>query len=459
MSFTSSSRSTTEIIHLTTLELTDSSETQLSESEPEQEDDYFPDGGFRAYSVVFGSFLGLVTNFGIIDSMGVIQTYIATHQLVNVKTSTVSWIFSIYLALSMANCVIVGPFFDVKGATWLLVVGTIMMFGGFMAVATSTTVWQFILSLSICVGIGNSLNITPLIGVLSHWFNLKRGTAIGLATMGGSIGGIIVPIMLKNLYPKFGFAWSIRILGFFCLGCMLFSIFLCRERITRKSTSSEEIQRGNGKFQTMIAEMKEYFEFKALLDPKYSFCIAGTFAVELAFLSMMTYLASYAITQGMSESDSYILITVFNSTGVLGRLVPGYLSDKLGYFNIMILMLFGFTLSMLVLWLPFGHSIPVLYAFASISGFFSCSILSLTPVCLSTITPVRKFGARYGLLYLFVSMGNLFGIPLSGAIIGEGSKHQYNMFALYCSMFAVMGTIGWIISRYCIVGMKLNVKI
>ncbi|RLV93947.1 putative transporter MCH4 [Spathaspora sp. JA1] len=421
------SSSTSEIIYLNNLEVISS--TASHSSSEEELEDVFPDGGFRAYSVVFGSFLGLVANFGTINSIGVIQTYLANHQLVDVKTSTVSWIFSIYLALSFGNCVIVGPFFDVKGATWPLVLGTVLMFVGFMGVANSTTVWHFVLSLSICVGIGNSLNITPLVGVLSHWFQLKRGSAIGLATMGGSIGGIIVPIMLKSLYPKFGFVWSIRILGFFCLGCMLCSIFLCRERMTRKLTRVERSQ--------FLGEFKEFFDFKALLDPTYSFCIAGTFAVEISLLSMLTFFASYAIAQGMSESDSYVLITIFNATGVLGRLVPGYLSDILGYFNIMIIMLFGFTLSMLSLWLPFGHSIPVLYAFASISGFFSSSILSLTPVCLSTITPVRKFGARYGLLYLFVSTGNLFGIPLSGTIIGEGSQHHYNMFALYCCLIAI----------------------
>ncbi|EGW30842.1 uncharacterized protein SPAPADRAFT_62710, partial [Spathaspora passalidarum NRRL Y-27907] len=449
--------STAEVIRLNTLEATVSTESQISEASIHEEQDSFPDGGFRAYSVVFGSFLGLVANFGTLNSMGVIQTYVATHQLTDVPTSTVSWIFSIYLALSFANCVIVGPFFDVKGATWPLIVGTIMMFGGFMAVANATTVWQFILSLSICVGIGNSLNITPLIGVLSHWFNLKRGSAIGMATMGGSIGGIIVPIMLKSLYPKFGFVWSTRILGFFCLGCMIFSIFLCRERVTRTLETRED-QR-HGKFKTMLGEVKEFFDFKALLDPTYAFCIAGTFAVEISLLSMLTYLASYAIAQGMDESKSYVLITIFNATGVLGRLVPGYLSDKLGYYNIMIIMLFGFTLSMFVIWLPFGHIVSALYVFASVSGFFSSSILSLTPVCLSTITPVRKFGSRYGLLYLFVSTGNLFGIPISGAIIGEGSKHQYNMFALFCCLFGILGTIGWITSRYYIVGMKLNVKV
>ncbi|KAG7666108.1 uncharacterized protein J8A68_000364 [[Candida] subhashii] len=459
---------TTEEIQLTNLTETRSLERPLTASsivisefqptvsiEPENQDEAFPDGGFKAYSVVLGSFIGLVANFGTLNSIGAIQAYVATHQLEGVKTSTISWIFSIYLAVSFANTIFVGPFFDVKGATWPLVLGTILVFGGFMAVANSKTVPQFILSLSICVGLGNSLNIAPLVGVLSHWFNVKRGAAMGIATVGGSVGGMVIPLMLKALYAKVGFVWAIRCLAFFCLGCMLCAILLCRERVSRKLERYDHGQR----YKQIYYQFQQLFEFKSLLDPKYSFFIVGIFAVEVSMMSLLTFLATYAIAQGMKESDSYVLLTVFNATGILGRLLPGYVSDKLGHFNIMILMLIGFSASLLIIWLPFGYNFGALYAFSAICGFFSSSILSLTPACLAAITPVSKFGQRYGLMYFFVSAGNLFGIPLSAAIIGEGSKHSYDMFAVYCGVFAVVGTSCLVVSRYYIVGLRMNVKI
>ncbi|RCK60728.1 putative transporter MCH4 [Candida viswanathii] len=417
---------------------------------------YYPEGGLRAYSVVLGSFIGLVATFGTLNSVGAIQTYVSTHQLAGVKTSTISWIFSIYIALSFANCMVVGPLFDVKGALMPMVVGTLMIFGGFMAVANCTTVVQFIFALSICVALGNSLTITPLVGVISHWFNLKRGRALGLATIGGSVGGIVVPLMLESLYDKVGFAWAIRVLAFFCLGCHVTAIILCRERISLGGNTRED---GKNEIWTSLVQIKDQFEFRALLDMKYLFCIIGTFFTEIALLSMVTYLATYAISKGMTESKSYILLTIFNATGVLGRLVPGILADKFGHFNVMISMLIGFSLSMVVLWLPFGSNHRVLYAFTAICGVFSSSILSLTPVCLGGITPVHKFGQRYGLLYFFVSLGNLFGIPVSAAIIGKGTLHQYDMFALFCCIFGIVGTCCWYVSRFFIVGWKLNVRV
>ncbi|KAK6462102.1 major facilitator superfamily domain-containing protein [Scheffersomyces coipomensis] len=423
----------------------------------------FPEGGWKAYSVVLGSFLGLTACFGTLNSVGAIQAYIATHQLSGINTSTVSWIFSIYSFVCFAVGILVGPLFDRKGTLIPLIGGTILIFGGLMATADCKTVWQFILSFSFCVGTGNALCINPLVGVISHWFLKKRGKATALATLGGSIGGVVIPLMLRSLYPKVGFPWAIRIFGFFCLICLISSILLSKERIYhRNHVTADDEDDDNvyaNKYSKILASTKNFMDFSALKDLKYAYCIAGVFCTEVSLMSILTYYTTYAIAQGVSESTSYILLTIFNSSGVLGRILPGILSDKLGHFNVMIIMLFGMAVSQLVLWLPFGGHVGVLYAFAVICGFFSASIFSLTPVCLGAITPVHMFGQRYGLLYAIVSTGNLFGVPLGAAIIGKGTKHQYDMFALFCGVIALTGLFCWTASRYYIVGTKINAKI
>lgn len=248
------------------------------------------------------------------------------------------------------------------------------------------------------------------------------------------------------------------------------------------STDYEEMNKRK-KFK---AASKNILSFNALRDIKYSFLIIGVFFGELALMLIVTYYASYAIAQGMSESAAYILLTIFNACGVLGRWIPGHMADIWGPYNVMILTLICLDISIMVVWLPFGSNVGVLYAFAALSGAFSASILSLLPVLLSSVTiySIKKvkvtkqqnpfvegevestevrypleFGQKYGLLYFFVSLGNLFGIPIASAVIGDQSKHNYDMFVLLSGIFAIIGTVFWIISRYCIVGFKLNVKI
>lgn len=456
---------TFQISHARTLEPVDTAPSvptetfEISPTGP-QSDESAPEGGLRANTVVLGSFLGFTTTFGLINSSGAIQTYISTHQLEHVNTSSVAWIFSIYMCIAFFGGIVTGPIFDRKGSRMLLAAGTLLSFAGCMALSFCTQVYQFILALSVCVGIGNALCIPPLIGVPSHWFLTRRGTAISVSTLGGSVGGLLLPLMLRSLYTRVGYGWAIRTLAFIILGCLLCSTFFVKERFyAQLANEAEVIDSKVSRRRRAMSKTSSFFDFQAFKEPSYAFLVAGCLFTEIPLLCIATYYATYAIAQGMSESDSYILLTVFNASGILGRLVPGALSDIWGHYNVMVLMLLGFDLCMLVLWLPFGVHTAVLYVFAVLCGFFSSSIFSLTPICLGDITTVDKFGQRYGLMYSVVSIGNLVGIPISAAIIGNGSQDRYNLFTMFCGLMGVVGTCCWYVSRWYIVGFKLNVKV
>ncbi|OCK75954.1 hypothetical protein K432DRAFT_269728, partial [Lepidopterella palustris CBS 459.81] len=49
------------------------------------------------------------------------------------------------------------------------------------------------------------------------WITNRRGLAVGLATLGSGIGGIVFPIMIYDLVAQVGFALITRILGFIFL--------------------------------------------------------------------------------------------------------------------------------------------------------------------------------------------------------------------------------------------------
>ncbi|KAK6205059.1 monocarboxylate permease [Scheffersomyces amazonensis] len=424
------------------------------EDEQLEDEEYYPDGGVKAYFVIVGSFLGLVVNFGIINSIGAIQAYVSTHQLVSLKASSIAWIFSIYLSLAYATGLFVGPLFDRHGPLPLLVSSACLIFIGLMFTAISTKVYQFICSF-ILLGIGNGLGMTPLIGVISHWFKKKRGNCTGMATSGGSVGGLVFPLMLRHSYTTYGFAWAIRIFAFTCLGFMILSIILVKGRIKREPIHSD--QQFDSRWDKIRSSLN--LEKLKLNDAKYNYVVAGSFFTELALVLLLTYYATYAIAQGVSESNSLLLLTVWNGLGVLGRWVPSYASDYLGHFNIMLIMLIIYSASIMIIWLPFGHHTKVLFGFAVLGGFCQGAISSLMPACLSQITPANEIGYKFGILNSFMSIANLFGIPLASIVIGSGEVHQYNNFVILTGMISITGTVFWYCSRFAIVGSKLNTKI
>nr|QFR37088.1 MFS transporter [Cyberlindnera americana] len=410
----------------------------------------YPEGGFRAYLTVFGSFMGLIPAFGLLNAVGSIEAYVSSHQLSNVSTSTVSWIFSIYTFVTFCSQIFSGAFFDRNGSFKPMLIGTIAFCGGLMITANSKTVFQFIMGFGLITGFGNGMLAAPLVGVVSHYFNEKRGIATSIATAGGSIGGITMSIMLKELFTAVGFQWSLRILSFFSLFCCLMALTFAKERFRQ---DNEPIKGWRSFIKVYFVDIVDFSSFK---DLRFLLCSLGCAFAETSLVITGIYFPSYAIKRGFNEGVAYILVTIINSTGVLGRYIPAYFADKyLGRFNVCIVTISICAILLLTLWLPFGEHLKVLYTFAALFGFFSGSILSLTPVCIGQISRTEEFGKRYATMYVVVSMLMLSGIPAAGGIIGNGNIQRYNWFIVYVSVLFGLGSLGYFGSRYISVGTKL----
>ena len=411
----------------------------------------FPDGGLRAWSVVFGSFMGLIPVFGVINSLGAIESYISTHQLMNVSSSTVSWIFSIYLTISFVSCIFAGGYFDRNGSTHLMILGTLFYVGGIFGLADCKDIYQFILSFSVLSGTGTGILMTPLVSAVASWFLRRRATATSIATTGGSVGGIIFPIMLRKLYVEIGFKWAIRVLGFICLSCLVCSIALTREK------SKPMVEPFKSKTELIKWYLSSSFKLSYFTEMKFVFTTLGASFAESSLTTAATYLSSYAIARGNSENVAYLMLTAYNASGILGRYVPGYIADKyLGRFNVMIITISMSALLCLVIWLPFGGSTGALWAFACTYGFFTGSILSLTPVCIGQISKTADFGKRYATAYFVEALFNIPMLPIGGAIIGDRSVTHYNHFIIYVALLMAAGAFCYAVSRYLCVGIRIK---
>lgn len=424
--------------------------------------DIYPDGGWKAYSVVLGAHCGLMVHFGILNSVGAVQAYVSAHQLAGESVLVVSWVFSIYLCLPFFLGAIVGPLFDRHGSTWLLACSTALLVVGFVALSFSQSIVAFLFSLSLCLGTAHALAVPPLVSLVGQWFLVHRGKAVGLASLGGSVGGTIWPLVLQALYGSVGFAWAIRIVGAVAVCLLLLSVVLVKLRFklrpkqAQPEKGEENAQIGSKR---LLTAFRRHLDLKPFRDRRFSALVLGVFLTEIALLSVLTYLASYAIAHGFSEKRSLLLLTILNATGIPGRYLLGLCADRYGSINTMVFMLVGFCISILCIWLPLDGRTGMLFAFAALCGFFSSAILSLTPVCLGSFTPVDVFGRCYGLMYTFSSTGILFGVPVGLAIIGNSSVANYRNFTLFCGAFAVAGTLSWLTCRSFIVGFKLNTKV
>lgn len=438
---------------------TNVTQTEISGGEEEEgeqtaflndDDKEFPEGGLKAWSVVFGSFMGLIPVFGLINSLGAIESYLSNNQLSSVKSSTVSWIFSIYLSISFFSCIFAGGYFDRNGSKTLIGVGSALYCGGLFALADCHKLWQFILALSVLCGLGTGILMTPLVSVNATWFNKKRGLATSIATAGGSVGGIFMPPMLRKLYAEVGFQWAIRILGFICLGCLILSLIFCVER-------QKPISKPLGSIGKILKwYLNSALNLRYFLEPKFLFTAIGMSLVETSLTTTLTFIASYSLSVGNDVTTSYNIIMASNAIGILGRYIPGYLADRwVGRFNIMIITNSICAILNLIIWLPAGKHVAALWVYIILFGFFSGSVLSMTPVCIGQISRVDDFGKRYATAYLLQALIVIPAIPIGGAIISNGSLKEYNNFIIYVSIIMAAGAMCFAVTRYLCVGPKM----
>lgn len=98
----------------------------------------YPEGGLRAWLVVFGCWLALLASLGIMNTLATFQTYLIAHQLSDYGAGTVGWIFSTYTFIVFFLGLYVGPLFDKYGPRCLLLAGTLCLVAGLMLFSIST---------------------------------------------------------------------------------------------------------------------------------------------------------------------------------------------------------------------------------------------------------------------------------------------------------------------------------
>ncbi|KAL1890838.1 hypothetical protein Sste5346_007979 [Sporothrix stenoceras] len=455
----------------------------------------FPEGGLQAWLVVVGSFCAMVSVFGLINTAAVFESWFSTHQLADYTASEIGWVFSLYLFFVFFIGIQVGPIFDRYGPRYLVALGSVLSVASVMLLGLCEEYYQILLCYSVLGGLGGALLNTPAYACIAHFFNARRGLATGIASTAGGIGGIAFPILLQQLLPRVGFAWSTRILAFILLGLSVPANLWLRTRLPLPGVNDCEPEDGaapdavpdvaavdpthanDGTASSVHTDVtgrsglsrvtstgtrasrrrsvpSVWPDFTIFRDRSYAAATLGIFFMEWGIFVPLTFIVSYATAHQQDTNEAYTLLSLLNAGSVLGRFLPGLLADKLGRFNVIIVTIFLSGAVVLGVWLPAADSRAVLIAFAVLFGFASGSNLGLIAVCLGQLCDPSQYGRFYSTAMMVASFGTLSSVPIGGAILGDGmtqgrwmglivfSGVSY-MVALACYMAARIMAVGW----------------
>ncbi|KAG2016883.1 hypothetical protein GB937_006086 [Aspergillus fischeri] len=421
-----------------------------------------PDGGLQAWLTVAGASVALFVSFGWVNCIGLFQAEYEANQLKDYSSSDVSWITSMEFFFMLFTSPVAGKLFDSYGPRLPIAIGSVLHIFGLMMASLSHKYYQFMLSQSVVSGIGSSLIFTPAMSAISFKRNQSplqkelppnhvfENAAPDLVPPEegdrSSLGGVIFPLMVQHLLPQVGFGWTMRICAFLILGLLVIA----------NLTISSYFRHAPRPFSVMhyLGPLRA-LNFGILCTASF-FMYCGRSVLGGLFIPF-DYIAVEAIHYGMSSHMAWSLVPILNGASFFGRTMPNYIADKVGRFNVMLVMTSLSAILVLALWLP-ARGNGALITFAALFGITSGAIIGLGPVLIVSISPMSELGYRMGTVLAFAAVGTLTSPPIRGAIAAD-SGGSYTYTCVFSAVSFILGTIGLAALRVRLSGWGLTTKI
>lgn len=309
---------------------------------------------------------------------------------------------------------------------------------GLILAGSIQVLWQYYtIYIVMAVGLA-SVGLVPSQTIISHWFEKRRGTAMGIIMTGIGLGGMVMVFVASAANDAYGWRWAYRMLGITVLAVVVPVILMAlknkpqdmglvpdgEEGITLKSTLS---------LQTAGFTVKEAFRTTAF---HLTCLVMGLFSLILGGLTMhaIALFRSY----GLEEANLMWSLTL--GASVLGRVVFGYLSDRsskkllLGVSWLMHILAFGSIM------LITGTGLAA-WGFVLFYGLALGSFVTLLPLFVGERFGVEHFSKLIGLVGLFQVIGLAIGSIILGRIFDATASYESAVSLLLAiSLFSLVVT-------------------
>jgi MFS family permease len=336
---------------------------------------------------------------------------------------------------------VIGNMADRKPARLLVGFGLIGMALVSLAISFATAAWHimalYALVLPAPLVAATSAVTNPLI---SRWFVKRLGLALGLASFGIGLAGIVLPPIIAHAMPEIGwrnvFRISAAVVGLVAAPLVF---LIVRERPTEKE-GLDYVQAAGGASAGAHGHGGGGMRIVDVLRRKnFWFVLAVFIPLGFIYIGAMNNLAPLAIDLGFSPQVAGLSISTFNSAHVVSTLIIGLLADRFGNRLPLVLLAFVSALSGVVLGL--GHSMTTLYAGAALAG-FAGGIWVVLPSAAAAEFGAGNVGKVFGLFSLVLPFHSLVGAGIARAKEVTGSYTEVLL------AIAVSCTIGGIIAMF-----------
>ena len=340
----------------------------------------------------------------------------------NLTRASASAILSVRMVFSAIACLLAGWAIDRFGPRKVFT--AMGLFVGLSMVLTglTTSSWQIYITYGLLMSLGAGAVYVVITATVLHWFDRKRGLAIGLTGVGGGIGIASLSPLSASLIISLGWRDTMLLLGGISWFVMILPAQLLKRDPGEVGMFADGDQVGN-QSQTATVETSS-------LNIRQLFMNVNFWAVFFIWLFMafsmffvMTHIVPHSVDIGFSEVEAATILSLSGIAQIVGRLISGIISDRVNAKGIAIVSsLLQFAAILSLVWI---RELWMLYLYGFINGITFASFGTSITVLIGRIFTLNDIGKVLGILEVGIYIGGAIGPYLGGLIFD--SSGSYNM--------------------------------
>jgi MFS family permease len=363
----------------------------------------------RALAVIIASFSTVFVSFAIRYSYGVLlPEMLPSLAISNAEAGVI--IASYFVAYTIFSPLL-GSLADRYNVRVFLTVFPVLLGAGTLLMSYSSSLANASLFF-LLAGIGAASCWAPVMALAQRWVSDKRrGLALAVIDLGSSLGivgcGSVIPLIVE------AYSWR---LAWVSLGALAFLIagsnaFLVRAYPAEQSRLRQLTLGSNTSGLTRIT-------YKGLLRSLRFWLIALSYMfVGFSIIIPLTFLSTYAVQELMLPYETGArLILVIGISAMVGKLVLGPLSDKMG--RVKVMMLCSILIAVGCLGIGYNQGFLTLILFTVIFGFGYGAVWSIYAASASDFFSKDSAGSIIGLWILYLGIGFI-ASPIIAGWIGD----------------------------------------
>jgi MFS transporter, OFA family, oxalate/formate antiporter len=357
------------------------------------------------------------------------------------KRAETSMVFTIAVMVFALSFVLAGRIQDKIGPFYCALAGGLLVSLGFFLCAYTTSLHYLFLCFGVIGGLGNGFGYATPIPVMAKWFPDKRGLAVGLAVGGYGAGSAIFgPLAQLKLIPAYGLPATFQILGAIFLVMTLFGAFLMKNPPAGYRPAGWKPAAAS----KTAATTYEFAPAEVLRSPAFYLMWVAYALGCSAGLMVISQLVPFAKSVGIAAAALSTMTLVVGACGnASGRILSGWMSDKLGRINVLRAMIGISMIAMPVLY-AVGGNVVALYLAVFVVYWCYGTQLSVNGVAAADFWGTKNAGINYGMLFTAWGVAGIIGPRIGGVLYDKYHNYQAAFYtaaalaavALLCEMAA-----------------------